>query len=98
MDAEEWIPQIRHWVNVSAYRAGRFFRIEIDAFERKNSVVLRKAEISGDAIGVKTGGVDNETSFKIAGQSFYLSVLSAEVGGVLMNRDAFFQGVLLHCL
>jgi len=80
MHTQERVSQVRHRIDIGAYRASGFFGIEINTFERQNSVIVRKAEISRDPIRIKAGGVDDVTGLKNADQSFYESVFPADIG------------------
>src|SRR3954469_16086774 len=59
VDAEKWISQIRHGINIRAECVGRLVRIEIKALERKNAISFRKPKIKSDLVSIESSRVDN---------------------------------------
>ncbi len=76
--------------------AGRFVGIQVDPFERDDAVILGKAEVARDAVGIKPGGVDDAAGLEIPRPAGQTPVGASQVSGILVNDNALLERVLFH--
>lgn len=93
---EERVSEISHWVDIGTNQVRRLVRVQVEPFEREDSVVLRKPAAHRDLVGVQAGRIHDISGLNRVMVRAHAEALSRHISRAEVNLDAFTEGILFH--